>query len=113
MATRIPAHLEVSGLIRAVQAEGGFAAVIAKGERDAGTLLIICSNKGSSSAAYERMPQPDGSRVWALSRQQDIDNPQEFWDYCDRRKKQDSDLWIVEIDVPNGERFIDLPLNPG
>lgn len=113
MASRIPAHLEVSGLIRAVQAEGGFAAVIAKGERDAGTLLIICSNKGSCSAAYERMPQPDGSRAWALSRRQDIENPHDFWDYCDRRKTQDSDLWIVEIDVPNGERFIDLPGTPG
>jgi len=113
MATRIPAHLEVSGLIRAVQAEGGFAAVIAKGERDAGTILIICSEKGSGSAAYERMPQSDASRAWALSRRQDIDNPQDFWDYCDRRKRQDSDLWIVEIDVPNGERFIDLPGTPG
>jgi hypothetical protein len=111
--SRLPAHLEVTGLIRAVEAEGGFATVIAKGERDAGTLLVVCCGKNRTCAAYERMPQPDGRRAWTLSREQDVGNPQEFWEYCDRRKRQDGDLWIVELDVPNGERFIDLPGTPG
>lgn len=105
--SRIPAHLEVTGLIRAVETAGGFAAVLAKGERDAGTLLVVCCARGAPAVAYERMPQPDGGRAWMLSKSQSLDNPQEFWDYCDRRKAQDSDLWIVELDVPNGERFID------
>jgi len=105
--SRLPAHLEVAGLIRAVEAAGGFATVIAKGERDAGTLLVVCCASGGKAAAYERMPQPDGTRRWSLSRRQDIENAQEFWDYCDRRKSQDADLWIVELDVPNGERFIE------
>ncbi len=106
MAARLPAHLEVSGLIRAVEAAGGFATVIAKGERDAGTLLVVCCENGRDAAAFERMPQPDGSRAWTLSRQQDPENPQEFWDYCDRRKRQDDDLWIVELDIPDAPRFI-------
>jgi hypothetical protein len=103
---RIPAHLEVSGLIRAVEAAGGFATVIAKGERDAGTLLVVCCRNGADAAVYERMPQPDGSRAWTLIRRQDTENPKEIWDYCVRRRNQDDDLWIVELDVPNGERFI-------
>ena len=107
--SRIPAQLEVTGLIRAVQAAGGFATVLAKGERDGGTLLVVCYANGRRAAAYERMPQPDGSRAWTLSRQQDSENMQEFWEYCDRRKAQESDLWIVELDVPEGERFIDMP----
>ena len=106
---RIPAHLEVAGLIRAVEAAGGFASVLARGERDAGTLLVVCCEKGANAAAYERMPQPDGTRAWSLSRVQDSENPKEFWDYCDRRKRQDSDLWIVELDIARAERFIDLP----
>ena len=104
---RMPAHLEVTGLIRAVQSAGGFDTVISKGERDAGTLLVVCCGRDRASAAYERMPQPDGGRAWTLSREQDMENPQEFWDYCDRRKAQDSDLWIVELDIPNAERFIE------
>lgn len=103
---RLPAHIEVAGLIRAVQAAGGFASVLAKGERDAGTLLVVCCERGAQAAAYERMPQADGSRMWTLSHKQDADNPREFWDYCERRERQDPDLWIVELDVPEGERFI-------
>ena len=106
MDARLPAHLEVAGLIRAVEAAGGFATVIAKGERDAGTLLVVCCESGADAAAYERMPQPDGSRAWILACKQDIENPQKFWEYCERRRRQDGDLWVVELDVPNGERFI-------
>ena len=106
MEARLPAHLEVAGLIRAVEAAGGFATVVAKGERDAGTLLVVCCENGANAAAYERMPQADGTRAWTLTRKQDTDNPKEFWDYCDRRRRQDGDLWIVELDVPNGERFV-------
>ena len=107
MEGRLPAHLEVTGLIRAVETAGGFATVLAKGERDAGTLLVVCCGRDRLAAAYERLPQPDGQRVWSLSRKQDSDNPSEFIEYCDRRKSQDRDLWIVELDVPNGERFIE------
>lgn len=110
MTARLPAHVEVSGLIRGVQAAGGFATVVAKGERDAGTLLVICCDKGRDCVAYERMPQPDGTRKWTAVRKQNTENQQDFTDYCDRRRRQDSDLWIVELDVPNGERFI---LDPG
>jgi hypothetical protein len=110
---RIPAHLEVNGLIRAVQAAGGFATVLATGERDAGTLLVICCGAGRLAAAYERMPQSDGRRAWTLSRQQHTENQQEFWDYCKRRGDQDDDLWIVELDIPDAERFIALPGTPG
>ena len=113
MQTRLPAHLEVAGLIRAVEAAGGFATVIAKGERDAGTLLVVCCGNGRAAAAYERMPQVDGTRTWTLTRTQDVEIPKDFWDYCDRRKRQDSDLWIVELDVPDGERFIDSPGTTG
>ena len=105
--SRLPVHAEVGALIRAVSAVGGFATVIAKGERDAGTLMIVCCGKDRLAAAYERMPQRDGQRVWAVACQQTTEKPEQFWEYCDRRKKQDPDLWIVELDVPDGERFVD------
>lgn len=106
MTARLPAHLEVSGLIRAVEGEGGFATVIEKGERDGGTLLVICCHKGTNARAYERMPQLDGTRKWVLSKTQDSENPLEFSEYLARRKRQDADLWVVELDSENAERFI-------
>ena len=108
MEDRLPTHIEVNGLIRAVQAAGGFATVIAKGERDAGTLLIICCENDTNMRLYERMPQVDGTRRWVPSRSQDVEDMSDFADYWRRRKQQDADLWVVELDVANAERFIGL-----
>lgn len=108
MEARLPAHLEVSGLIRSVSAEGGFATVLHKGERDAGTILVVLTENGANARLYERMPQLDGTRKWTCSRRQDPQNMQEFSEYLGRRGEQDPDLWIVELDVAKGERFIGL-----
>jgi hypothetical protein len=105
---RLPAHLEVSGLIRAVEAAGGFAMVLNKGERDGGTVLVICAEKGGNRRLFERMPSPEGHRTWRLSRQETPEKPQDFDEYVTRRRAQDPDLWIIELDIANGERFIGL-----
>lgn len=106
MDARLPAHLEVSGLLRAVQAAGGFGTVLAKGERDAGTILVLCCERGTDTRAWERMPHPDGERRWTLVKRQEADNPHEFQDWCTRRRQQDPDLWLVELDIADAERFI-------
>ena len=106
--TRLPASLEVAALTRQVAAAGGFAMVLAKGDLDAGAILVVIMTNGANSRAYERMPQADGSRSWHLAKQEDRLNPQEFADYLSRRRAQDGDLWIIELDIPLGERFIGL-----
>ena len=106
MDSRLPAHLEVSGLLRQVGGEGGFGAVLAKGEREAGTILVVLRENGANPRAYERMPRPDGSREWTRCGPHVVENEQELSEYVARRQRQDCDLWIVELDIPNGERFI-------
>lgn len=106
MEARLPAHLEISGLIRAVEAAGGFAAVIARGEKDAGTILILTIERGGNAVLYERMPQLDGSRRFIATKTQDDENKQDFSEYLDRRRRQDPDIWIVELDVADAEQFI-------
>jgi hypothetical protein len=113
MEVRLPAHLEVSGLIRQVAAQGGFAAVIRKGEREAGTILVILSENSNNTRAYERMPQVDGTRSWHCAMRQDAENTEDFGKYLERRASQDPDLWIVELDIALGERFIGLPPQAG
>lgn len=106
MDDRLPAHLEVSAMIRAVEAAGGFAAVLQKGERSGGTILVVLAEKGANLRLFERMPALDGNRKWTCVRSQDTDNKDEFTNYLARRKGQDPDLWIIELDIVNGERFI-------
>ena len=105
---RLPAHLEISGLIRAVQAEGGFATVVARGEKDAGSILVLTIENGANAQLYERMPQMDGSRSFTLVKAEDTENKQEFAEYLTKRRMQDPDSWIVELDIADATRFIDL-----
>lgn len=108
--SRLPAALEVTGLIRLVEAKGGFGMVVHRGEPDSGTILIvILDNQGfgqSSAQVYERLPKPDGTRGWTLSKAQDPQNKAEFEQYLTRRTVQDCDLWIVELTIAEGEQFI-------
>ncbi len=109
---RLPAHLEVSGLIRAVQAAGGFAMVLAKGERDAGTILIVAVENGANPQLFERMPQADGSRQWSEVSAQTIEKNGNSDAYWRKRRAQDPDIWVIELDIANGERFIGLMGTP-
>ncbi|MFT4026444.1 MAG: DUF1491 family protein [Novosphingobium sp.] len=106
MDARLPAHLEVAAMIRRVQAEGGFAAVLGKGHPEAGTILVVTTENGANSRVFERMPQLDGTRNWSCSKEQDPENKDNFSHYLERRKQQDPDLWIVELDIAQAERFI-------
>lgn len=113
MEARLPAHLEVSALIRQVNAAGGFAMVLKKGEAQAGTILVVLCENGAAARLYERMPQIDGSRIWHCAKRQTPENAEDFVNYLDRRKQQDGDLWIVELDIAAGERFIGLTPDNG
>lgn len=106
MDARLPTHVEVGGLIRAVEAAGGFATVLARGERDAGTVLIVTIDRTAGATLYERMPQLDGSRPFIAAKRENTDSPQEFADYLDRRRCQDPDCWMIELDVADAARFI-------
>lgn len=105
---RLPAHLEVAGLVRQVNAAGGFATVLAKGEPDAGTIMVLTCCNSRDLRLYERMPQLDGTRAWTCVRQADSSADSDFAEYVKRRQSQDNDLWIVELDIAGGERFIGL-----
>ncbi|XUU61402.1 DUF1491 family protein [Erythrobacter sp. HA6-11] len=108
MDERLPAHLEVAAIIRLAQAHDGFATVVARGERDAGTILLLTMDRGNNVTLFERMPQLDGTRLFTQSRQEDPENKQEFSEYLERRKRQDPDIWIVEIDVADAPHFVEI-----
>lgn len=108
MTQRLPTHLEVAGWRRAVEAAGGFTAVIQRGDRDAGSVLLLTMENGGNQRLWERMPQLNGSRVFTQITSQVIDKQRNMTAYLSQRGTQDGDLWIIELDVPQPERFIEL-----
>lgn len=82
--------------------------VLKKGEREAGTLLVAIQENGANMRVYERMPGLDGTRKWHRAKDQANENAEEISTWLARRGQQDPDLWIVELDIADGERFIGL-----
>lgn len=98
----------VSGMIRQAEAHGGFAAVLRKGDRTAGAILLLRREKGQNPALFERFPSLDGPAVWRQVTIEDIDIEQKISDILARRTARDPDIWILELDVPSAERFTDI-----
>lgn len=105
MSERLPAHLEVAAILRMAEAEGGMGTVLAKGERDAGSVLVVIMRRGENAKLHERMPGLDFARRYTLTRSEDPEDKQAFTEYLDRRRQQDPDSWIVEVDVDDPEKF--------
>lgn len=93
-------------MIRAVEAAGGFATVLHKGHREAGAILLVLMEKGRNFRVFEAMPSARSGREWVCIKRDDIENPHELPEYLMKRGANDPDLWIVELDIAQGERFI-------
>ena len=103
---RLPSHLEIGAILRQAQADGGFATLLSKGEKDAGTILVLTTRRGTGYALWERMPSLDGPRLFTIIREQDIEKPSDIFEYIERRSAQDSDLWVIEVEIDDPAGFM-------
>lgn len=106
---RLATRVRISALLRRCHAAGGSGAVLMKGDETAGALLILCREKGRISALLEETRMGDGPAQWEKRGPQDVENEGDFDHYIQRRRASDPDLWVVELDIPNAERFVVLP----
>ncbi|WP_337829039.1 DUF1491 family protein [Pseudonocardia sp. TMWB2A] len=132
---RLASSVIIAALRRKVEAVGGFATVLAKGDAVAGAILIVCPQGASGDGAghvsghlsddtrqgeshantgpesgpkpviLEREPTFDGPGKWIAVGRQHIDNEQKLSEYLVKRRASDPDLWIIELDTADAERF--------
>lgn len=102
---RAATGLLVSALIRRIEAEGGSAMVIAKGDAIAGAVLLLLANRGQLTGLRERVWRFEGGHGLEPVGPQDLDEPGAAADYVARRRKSDPDLWALEIDHEEAERI--------
>lgn len=89
-----------SGLLRRAEAEGGFGTVLAKGDATAGSIVLILIERGANPRILERILGQTGEYSWQMA-----PSDQEVPAFIARRRRFDPDLWILELDVPDAERF--------
>jgi hypothetical protein len=101
---RLASSVLVTALLRRAEQEGGFGAVLAKGDPMAGAIAVILAEKGRKARFLERVMQASGSYAWQSARE-DVENEAEFEKFLEKRRRFDPDLWILELDIASAERF--------
>ncbi|MCM8731164.1 DUF1491 family protein [Hephaestia sp. GCM10023244] len=105
MSARLPSGVVVGALLRRVNDSGGLGMVLARGDAQAGSILVLTRKNGGNPRFLERGIGFDGTETLVVSGPQDTDNEQEIMEYCARRRRSDPDLWVIELDSPAAERF--------
>lgn len=106
MSDRLPSRIEADSLIRRVQAGGGFAMLLHRGDADRGTIILAISRKGEHVVHLERGPTPAGEYRWQAVGPDADSLPERLTEWRGKRLRSDPDLWLIELDVPDPERFI-------
>lgn len=99
----------VYALIRRAQLGGAFATVGRRGDSRGGSVLVKQINRRRGEARlYAEATRGDGERVWM---QPVIARDEAGLDaYIERAVRIDRDLWVVEIDDPEGRHFLVEPV---
>ena len=93
----------VSLMLRRTQEAGGFATVLAKGGAEGGGILVLCAERGRPTALIERQLGSAFKYEW---RQTGPESADKWPDYVALRQKSDPDLWVIELDVADAQRFV-------
>ena len=104
MTPRLTSAIQVSALLRRVAAQGGFGAVLAKGDETAGALALVVRERGIERVLTRTMA-PSGGYQWT-----EAAGGESIPAWSQRARARDPDLWIIELDIPDAARFVDETL---
>ena len=101
---RLAAGVEASALIRIAQVQGGFGAVLHKGDAERGALLLLIAERGRLHTVLAR--QFDGMRyVWRTVPIDPADSANARL-FLEKRTRNDPDEWQIELDTPSAQRLV-------
>lgn len=102
---RLTSAILVNALVRRTNAAGGFATIIVKGDETSGVILVQALEKGKETGLFERVSNFAGGYALMRCGPSLEDGPEALATYVARRRRSDPDLWIIELDIPEAERF--------
>jgi hypothetical protein len=103
---RLPAKLEATALIRQVENGGGNGAIVKRGDPDRGALVLLVTERGVPKALIERRMSADFTYRWAVEASDGPITTEKFRILSTERARFDPDCWLIELDIPDAERFI-------
>lgn len=103
---RLVSRVRVDALLRQVAGRGGFGAVLARGDDEAGAIAIVVRERGEEqlltavlgARGYEMAVMASGEQVAG---------------WIERARRRDPDLWVIELDIPHAAQLVAELVTPG
>ena len=97
---RLASSVKVAALLRRVSAQGGFGAVLARGDATAGSIAIVTREAGIETLLSPIFAMTGGYEWVAIATGDAVA------DSISRARRYDPDLWVVELDIPDAARLV-------
>ncbi len=107
MTARLTTQILVAVLRRLAEQGGGTATVLRRGDPQAGGLIAVVAQRGDTCFSMERRTGWNGELTWDRRSPdpESAENRRSFDEALRRRLADDPDLWQIELDVADAERF--------
>jgi hypothetical protein len=101
--------LWVQAWTRRAQTAGAYPAVLRRGDGRAGAVLVkVVNRRAGWTRLYAEAVRGDGEQVWmeplGATEEAALDA------YAERAAARDPDLWVLEVDDPEGRHFLTEPV---
>ncbi len=100
MTARLASSVKVAALLRRVSSEGGFGAVLARGDATAGSIAVVTRARGET-CLLSPVLGADGGYAWRAQAEGEA-----IPGWIERARRYDPDLWVIELDIPDAARFV-------
>ena len=112
MEARLKSGIWVKALIRRCDLAAIGVAVVAKGDGDAGAVLLKLLDRDGLCTVLAQTRQIDGALVWMRATGTAPVAETEADAYIARQRGRDPDLWVVEIESARPDDLLDAPVLP-
>jgi hypothetical protein len=107
MEPRLKSKIWIQSLIRRCDLAAISAAVVARGDDDAGAILLKFNSREGGCSVLAQARGPDGELVWMQATGPAPVAEADAESYIERQRRRDPDLWVIEIESGSAANLLD------
>lgn len=113
MIDRLKTRIWVQAQVRLCDLANLPAYIVKRGDPDAGAVILRLNRLDGTSHLFNQARLADGSAAWAKASGSDADGrvaDEAALAYIEKQRKYDPDLWVLEIEDPDGRYELDAKI---